>query len=54
VAIGPGGAWAAITGGAKTGPRSSVLWMVDPLSLVPISRVTGIGNETYLLDVLPA
>jgi DNA-binding beta-propeller fold protein YncE len=53
VAIGPGGAWAAVTGGAKTGPRSSLLWMVDPCSLTPISRVSGIGNETYLLDVLP-
>jgi DNA-binding beta-propeller fold protein YncE len=54
VAISADGAWAAITGGKKTGPRSSVLWMLDLPSFTVTSRVTGIGNETYLLDILPA
>lgn len=54
VAISADGAWVAITGGKKTGPRSSVLWMLELPSLNVISRVTGIGNETYLLDILPA
>jgi len=30
------------------------LWMLDLPSLNVISRVTSIGNETYLLDMLPA
>jgi len=54
VAISADGAWAAITGGKKTGPRSSVLWMIDLPTFTVTSRVTGIGNETYLLDILPA
>jgi DNA-binding beta-propeller fold protein YncE len=54
VAISADGAWVAITGGKKTGPRSSVLWMLDLPSFTVASRVTGIGNETYLLDILPA
>jgi DNA-binding beta-propeller fold protein YncE len=53
-AISADGAWAAITGGKKTGPRSSVLWMIDLPTFTVTSRVTGIGNETYLLDILPA
>lgn len=54
VAISADGAWAAITGGKKTGPRSSVLWMLDLAGFTVMSRVTGIGDETYLLDILPA
>ncbi len=54
VAIGADGAWAAISGGKKTGPGSSVLWMLDLPGFTVASRVTGIGNETYLLDILPA
>jgi DNA-binding beta-propeller fold protein YncE len=53
-AISADGAWAAITGGKKTGPGSSVLWMIDLPTFTVTSRVTGIGNETYLLDILPA
>ncbi len=53
-AISADGAWAAITGGKKTGPGSSVLWMIDLRTFTVTSRVTGIGNETYLLDILPA
>lgn len=30
------------------------LWMLELPSLNLISRVTGIGNETYLLDIFPA
>jgi DNA-binding beta-propeller fold protein YncE len=54
IAISADGAWAAVTGGKKRGPRSSVLWMLDLARFAPTSRVTGIGNETYLLGILPA
>jgi DNA-binding beta-propeller fold protein YncE len=53
VAVSADGAWAAITGGRKRGPRSSVLWMLDLARFAVTSRVSGIGNETYLLGLLP-
>jgi DNA-binding beta-propeller fold protein YncE len=49
----PDGAHAAIIGGAKGAPGSSVVWIVDVATLTPCSCVTGVGNESYLLDVLP-
>jgi DNA-binding beta-propeller fold protein YncE len=49
----PDGAHAAIIGGAKGAPGSSVVWIVDVATLTPRSCVTGVGNESYLLDVLP-
>jgi len=54
VAISVDGAWAAISGGRKTGPGSSMLWTLDLPGFTVASRVTGIGNETYLLHILPA
>lgn len=54
IAISADGAWAAVTGGKKRGPRSSLLWMLDLARFRVGSRVTGIGNETYLLGILPA
>jgi DNA-binding beta-propeller fold protein YncE len=49
----PDGAHAAIIGGAKGAPGSSLVWIVDLETLAPRASVTGVGNESYLLDVLP-
>jgi DNA-binding beta-propeller fold protein YncE len=49
----PDGAHAAIIGGAKGGPGSSLVWIVDLETLGIRACVTGVGNESYLLDVLP-
>jgi DNA-binding beta-propeller fold protein YncE len=49
IAIGPDKRHAAIVGGAKTGPRSSVLWLLDLSSGEIVSTVTEVGNESYLL-----
>ncbi|WP_237213899.1 YncE family protein [Falsiroseomonas oryziterrae] len=54
VAISADGAWAAVTGGKKRGPQSSVLWMLDLARFAVTSRVTGIGNETYMLAIMEA
>lgn len=53
VVMTPDGRYAAITGGAKTGSGSSVLFLVDVQKMVPAGRVTAVGNESYLLDILP-
>jgi hypothetical protein len=50
----PDGRYAAITGGAKTGPGSSVLFLVETATLQQAGCVTKVGNESYLLDVLAA
>jgi DNA-binding beta-propeller fold protein YncE len=50
----PDGRHAAIIGGAKGAPGSSLVWIVNIQSLTPVSCVTGVGNESYLLDVLPS
>jgi DNA-binding beta-propeller fold protein YncE len=50
----PDGVHAAIIGGAKGAPGSSLVWIVEIETLAPRSCVTGVGNESYLLDVLPA
>ncbi len=54
VVITPDGRYAAITGGAKSGPGSSVLFLVDVATFKPAGCVTGLGNESYFLDVLPS
>ena len=54
VVITPDGRYAAITGGAKTGPGSSMLFLVEVPSLTLAATVTNVGNESYLLDILPA
>jgi DNA-binding beta-propeller fold protein YncE len=41
--------YAAITGGAKTGPRSSLVWLLDLASGAIAATVTEVGNESYLL-----
>jgi DNA-binding beta-propeller fold protein YncE len=54
VVMTPDGRYAAITGGAKTGPGSSMLFLVEVPSLKLAATVTNVGNESYLLDILPA
>ena len=48
----PDGEHVAIIGGAKGAPGSSLVWIVDLKTLSPRACVTGIGNESYLMDVL--
>jgi DNA-binding beta-propeller fold protein YncE len=49
IAITPDRRHAAIVGGAKTGPRSSLVWLLDLESGRIVATVTGVGNESYLL-----
>jgi hypothetical protein len=49
----PDGRYAAITGGAKTGPGSSMLFLVEVPAMKLAATVTNVGNESYLLDILP-
>jgi DNA-binding beta-propeller fold protein YncE len=49
IAITPDRHHAAIIGGAKTGPRSSVVWILDLRSGAIVATVTEVGNESYLL-----
>jgi DNA-binding beta-propeller fold protein YncE len=54
VVITPDGRYAAITGGAKTGSGSSMLFLVEVATMKLAGRVIAVGNESYLLDILPA
>ncbi len=54
IAVTPDGRYAAITGAARGTPGSGVLWVIDVPARKVVSRVTGVGNETYLLALLPA
>ena|SRR5436190_7605993 len=54
VVLTPDGRYAAITGGAKTGSGSSMLFLVEIATMKLAGRVTNVGNESYLLDILPA
>jgi hypothetical protein len=54
VVITPDGRYAAIVGAAKGAPRSSMLWIVALDSMEVAGLVTGVGNESYFLDVVPA
>ena len=49
-----GGRYACVVGGAKNGPRSSLVWFLDLATGKIVSTVTGVGNETYMLDAIPA
>jgi DNA-binding beta-propeller fold protein YncE len=53
IAMLPDGRHAAIIGGQKNGPGSSLVWIIEIDTLKPVGCVTGVGNESYLLDVLP-
>ena len=50
----PDGRLAAVVGGAKGRSGSSLVWIIDAETLEPQGCVTGVGNESYLLDVLPS
>jgi DNA-binding beta-propeller fold protein YncE len=54
VAISPDGRYAAIVGAAKGAPRSSMLWIVALETMSVAGLVTGVGNESYFLDVVRA
>jgi len=53
IVITPDGRYAAITGAARGTPGSGVLWVLDLATNKVLSRVTGVGNETYLLALVP-
>ena len=53
IAMAPDGKYAAITGAPRGEPNSGVLWVVDLVQRKVVGRVTGVGNETYLLALLP-
>ncbi|TCK30308.1 hypothetical protein EV667_0396 [Ancylobacter aquaticus] len=52
VAVTADGALVLVAGGPRGAPASSVLWLVDAQSLTPLSRVTGVGNESYFLEIV--
>ncbi len=45
--------YAAIIGGAKTGSRSSIVWLLDLSTGLIVSTVTEVGNESYMLATIP-
>ncbi len=47
------GRYAAVIGGAKSGSRSSIVWLVEIASGRILSTVTEVGNESYMLDAVP-
>ncbi len=49
----PDGRYAAVTGAPRGATGSGVLWIVDVAARKAVSRVTGMGNETYLLALVP-
>lgn len=49
VAMTPDGRYAAITGAPRGEPGSSVLWILDLETYAVAGRVTGIGNESYMV-----
>jgi YVTN family beta-propeller protein len=53
IVVTPDGKYAAITGAARGQPASGVLWVLDLATNKVVGRVTGVGNETYLLALLP-
>jgi DNA-binding beta-propeller fold protein YncE len=53
IVITPDGRYAAITGAARGKEGSGVLWVMEIATRKVVGRVTGVGNETYLLALLP-
>ncbi len=53
IVVTPDGRYAGVTGGPKEGPRSSVVFVLDLHDMRNAGCVTGVGNESYLLDFLP-
>jgi DNA-binding beta-propeller fold protein YncE len=54
VVVTPDGRHAAIVGAAKGAAKSSMLWIVSLETLTVAGLVTGVGNESYFLDVVPS
>jgi DNA-binding beta-propeller fold protein YncE len=54
IVVTPDGRYAAITGAPRGKPGSGVLFVVDVPARKVVGRVSGVGNETYLLALLPA
>lgn len=48
------GGYACVIGGAKAGPGSSCVWLIDPESGKVAGTVSGVGNESYFLAAIPA
>lgn len=49
IAVAPGGRLAAVVGGRKGGPRSSLVWLIDLAERRVAATVAGVGNEAYAL-----
>lgn len=47
------GRYACVIGGAKGGPRSSLVWLIDLEAGVVAATVCGVGNESYFLASVP-
>jgi YVTN family beta-propeller protein len=54
IVVTPDGRYGAITGAPRGKQGSGVLFVVDVPARKVVGRVTGVGNETYLLALLPA
>jgi len=52
IAVTADGRHAAITGGAREGPGSSVLFLVEIAGMTEAGCVTGVGDESYFLAML--
>lgn len=48
-----GGRYAAVIGGPKSGPRSSLVWLLDLGTWEIVATVTEVGNESYFLAAVP-
>jgi DNA-binding beta-propeller fold protein YncE len=53
VAVTPDGHFAAISGGGPNTKAGGVLWLVDLDGQKVVGSVTGVGNEPYLLSIVP-
>jgi DNA-binding beta-propeller fold protein YncE len=49
IAVTPDGRFVLACGGRRAGPGTSVLWVLEAGSLAARGRVTGVGDEAYLL-----
>ena len=54
IVVTPDGKYAAVTGAPRGASGSGVLWVVDLAARTTIARVTDVGNETYLLALVPS
>lgn len=48
-----GEGYAAVIGGAKNGPGSSLVWLLDLRAGRIVATATKVGNESYMLDRIP-